>query len=147
MPTIEEHKAQYDSNIKVIAAVSGLEPVPKDWLVTMYFYSALHLVEAKLAKMEIPTDVHRDRNFKVKKHLKPISRFYLDLFYASQASRYNCIEMTQEHVDTAKGNLDQIIAGFAPKKRSSQTSRTRGPRSKAPRPKVDSSGQKDATNT
>jgi len=78
-----------------------------EWVVVGAFYSAVHYVNAYLAKTSprfVPKN-HKERNFYVNsvKELKQISRFYNRLFNKAWAARYTIVSFnlrfSQELID------------------------------------------------
>ncbi len=112
MPSVDEHHKQYSSNVSVIDELYKLVKPPYDWMVTVYFYAVVHLVEKKLAELNYHTDNHLDRGTLVKKLLKNIQISYETLYIESQNARYNCVEMTAGKVNVAKSHFQQIEKYF-----------------------------------
>lgn len=70
---------------------SGVTPPHDDWVITIAFYSALHLVDAYLAEeMNRTPESHRERNQVLRGHplLSSISPEYNSLRSASERVRY-----------------------------------------------------------
>jgi len=84
-----------------------------DWLVTIMFYSALHLIEKKLEiKGESShggPNSHLIRNNKVIRLFpKEIASKYLMLYSSSRKARYDCIPFTPGRVTHLKQCLEII---------------------------------------
>lgn len=108
MPDCKQHQDKYTSNFEVATALATLDKAPNDWIVTLYFYTALHLVEKKLADQEIHSETHTIRFRNIRQHLRQIYVEYQALYNESLEARYNCTEMTPGKVVNAKRNLDLI---------------------------------------
>ena len=114
MPTVSQHSNQYVHN-KEILALSEFDLTKNtnyDWIVTITFYTALHLVEKALASLSNPyhSKKHKDRNnlvFSVD-ILKPIATHYQTLYNQSLRARYNCYSFTTSDVQQVLNYL-QII--------------------------------------
>lgn len=75
----------------------------RDWVVTGYFYSALHWIDAYLVKVNKKTDDgHSSRNTltNTEKELNPISRPYRKLYSYSRNVRYELLEFSAESIRT-----------------------------------------------
>ncbi|PJN53670.1 hypothetical protein PAEVO_03910 [Paenibacillus sp. GM2FR] len=108
MPDCKQHQDKSTSNLEVATALITLDKVPNDWIVTLYFYTALHLVEKKLADKAIHSETHSIRFRNIRQHLRTIFIEYQALYNESLEARYNCTEMTPGKVNNAKQNLDSI---------------------------------------
>ena len=71
-----------------------------DWVVTAYFYSALHWVEAYLIFINKRPENHAIRNNATNTELKltPISRAYRKLYSYGLNVRYDLVEFTPERI-------------------------------------------------
>jgi hypothetical protein len=72
-----------------------------DWVVTGYFYSALHWIDAYLVRESKKTDDgHASRNTltNTDRNLTPISRNYRKLYSYSRNARYELLAFTPEQV-------------------------------------------------
>lgn len=109
MPSVDQHQIQYSSNKNVIGQISSLNPIPFDWIITIHFYAALHLVEKKLAQYKTHNENHKQRNNAIRSPLfRSISADYLALYNESQSARYNCSTMTMGKVKQAEIHLSKI---------------------------------------
>ena len=95
MPTLEQHKNKYEQNKKLLDEELNITNCTNyDWIITVAFYSALHLVEGELAKANIHTKTHTDRDTMVGRNrafIKIRSKYKL-LHDRSRVARYgaNC---------------------------------------------------------
>lgn len=111
MPTTEQHKRQFELNKATIAAVRELNPPPNDWLVTMAFYAAVHLIEGVIVEnFSKGTGDHqsRKRYINMISKLKPIRADYLNLEHYSHDSRYMCRKFKNSDVDKILESLMKI---------------------------------------
>ncbi|MGG4504200.1 hypothetical protein [Paenibacillus polymyxa] len=111
MPTSQQHKRQFESNMAAISAVQKLDTPPNDWLITMAFYAAVHLIEGIIVQT-VPkgTGDHKIRKEYINRiaKLKPIGPFYSTLENYSHKSRYQCKTFKKEEVDKILGYLKAI---------------------------------------
>lgn len=73
----------------------------RDWVVTGYFYSALHWIDAYLIRENKKTDDgHASRNTltNTERELTTISRPYRKLYSYSRNARYNLVEFTAQEI-------------------------------------------------
>lgn len=88
-----------------------MNPAPNNWIVTLYFYSALHLVEEnRWRRFKEDSENHSDRKRYVKRKLRCISDNYLSLYNDSVAARYDCVDMTDEKVQSVKTEYSNLVA-------------------------------------
>jgi hypothetical protein len=90
-----------------------------DWAVTATFYTALHYVEAYLAKKTPPihSQVHPDRDDNIRRDgvLKQVWSNYRDLKNQSVNARYQPhIPFTQTDINDAQKHLESIKRVIAP---------------------------------
>jgi uncharacterized protein (UPF0332 family) len=101
VPTTSEHLARAKQNLR-FAESFDLKTTPYlDWVVTAYFYSALHLVDALLwEKDHLSPELHEHRRDYVrgKWYLRAISFEYRSLKDHSEDARYRLITMTSVKV-------------------------------------------------
>ena len=60
MPRYEDHIKQVNSNLQFLQKINQNAPDHLDWQVTVCFYSALHLVNAHLATLNLQYRNHTD---------------------------------------------------------------------------------------
>lgn len=104
MPATREHVERARQNL-AFAKSFDLKTTPYlDWVVTAYFYAALHLVDALLVENgELPAGMHENRKeyVKTKPYLKPIRDQYRTLKDHSEDARYRLITMTSHKIENA----------------------------------------------
>ena len=91
MPTLEQHKSKYSQNRALLDnELNILSCINYDWIITVSFYSALHLVEGELAKSNIHMKTHTDRAVMVGRNraFDKIRSKYKMLHDRSIAARY-----------------------------------------------------------
>jgi uncharacterized protein (UPF0332 family) len=102
VPSTNEHLERSRRNVR-FAESFDLETTPYlDWVVTAYFYAALHLVDALLAqKNNLHPATHQMRSEKVRTldYLKGIKTEYRDLKEHSENARYNLHLFTSQTVN------------------------------------------------
>jgi hypothetical protein len=117
MGTETEHKEKADHNQRFLETID-----PEnygDWVVTVCFYKALHLVEMLLARDGRHSDNHRARHDTLKREYQDIWRQYLPLYTQSRRARYKVRSISTEtlqYVRTRLSRLESLIAAFPPKK-------------------------------
>ena len=102
MPTTQEHLARAQQNVR-FAESFDLKTTPYlDWVVTAYFYAALHLVDALLwRKDRLNPELHEHRRDYVRQkwYLRAISGEYRSLKDHSEDARYRLITITSVRVN------------------------------------------------
>lgn len=102
MPATSEHLGRARQNLR-FAESFELQTTPYlDWVVTAYFYAALHLVDALLwEKDRLNPELHEHRRDYVKQkwYLRAISCEYRSLKDHSEDARYRLITMTSAKVE------------------------------------------------
>lgn len=103
MATEKEHIRKATYNEKFYKEIVERYP---DWAVTGLFYSALHLVEAFLAKKNIHPEDHKTRLSLVAKvkELKPLFSQYRALYDCSVNARYRMYNFSSEEVSNIYEN-------------------------------------------
>lgn len=93
MPSKAEHisKAEHNENFATTLNSDGSYPDYRDWVVTAYFYSAVHYVEAYLATLGKHSPDHRIRDADIGSDasLQPIYNDYRALKDDSTNARYS----------------------------------------------------------
>ena len=112
MPSIEQHKNQYIHNKQLLGNSELNNDSNNDWLITIIFYCAVHLVELSFAsgKYGFHNDGHQQRNLAVRGDviLKDIACEYLTLYNQSIRSRYKCQNLKKSDVKQAMEILQSI---------------------------------------
>jgi hypothetical protein len=87
MATSSQHILRWKHNRELIPKIPNDY---SDWIVTVVFYTALHAVEAVLAKDGLDITSHRDRNklLSTTGRYEYIRKHYMQLYSLSQTTRY-----------------------------------------------------------
>lgn len=89
MPAIEAHLKLANHNQTVLDLLLQTCDLNPDWVVTVAFYKAVHLVEALFKQIEdFDSCDHYERNAKLKKSYPKIWKLYSSLWMASCVARY-----------------------------------------------------------
>ncbi|HZX13166.1 MAG TPA: hypothetical protein VFF49_02050 [Thermodesulfobacteriota bacterium] len=90
MPSRDEHYSKAEHNER-FANSFALDSTPYlDWVVTGFFYSAIHYIDSYLAHFHsIHPYSHEDRDDKVRRYLRRINKDYRELKDDSKDARYN----------------------------------------------------------
>lgn len=111
MPTTEEHIKKYNENRKLLDTNLNIENCEfYNWIVTVSFYAALHLVEAKLAEDNIDSTDHFARNNNVERFskFKNIRNEYKTLYDKSRVARYDGSFISQKKGQFALKCLEKV---------------------------------------
>ena len=111
MPNTEEHIRKYKENKKLLETNLNIENCDfYNWVVTVSFYAALHLVEAKLSESGIDSKDHFARSNNVERfnQFKNISTQYKTLYDKSRIARYDAAFMNKKKGQFALKCLKQI---------------------------------------
>jgi hypothetical protein len=111
MPDLDAHQTQVEHN-RQAAMVLQQAPHPYlDWVVTMLFYTALHLVDQVLYQnSQLHPRNHRQRHTAIANEpmLASIYRDYRELEHQSRRSRYECTRFRSEDVNRLSARLTKI---------------------------------------
>lgn len=113
---IDVRMLQYKKNKMALQSLQESKFEHYDWIVTITFYAALHLVHSKLvnlltseeARKIINHDSRNDYVCKQKKLGKEVARLYKALYNSSRSARYNCTSVSEESANEAKRNLEVL---------------------------------------
>ncbi|MDD2443598.1 MAG: hypothetical protein PHS52_03750 [Desulfotomaculaceae bacterium] len=112
MPTEAKHLSQYSKNKELLSLREFNITTTKylDWVITIVFYSAIHLVEKELAKMCYHSKSHEKREIAITKHhcLKMIHTEYHSLYMASIKARYDCHSYKEKDAHVFFNHLNKI---------------------------------------
>lgn len=98
---------------RLVSEASPEKPLPNEWVVTIYFYTALHVVEKKLhAEKNIHSKDHTDRFKHISEHYSDILPTYQSMKNDSMTARYKSRRITPEKVEETKENLYTICREF-----------------------------------
>lgn len=104
------HVQKYQRNRRVLHDLLGLESPPYDWVVTVAFYSALHLVENVINSHGVESKNHvvRKRLIREIPRLRVILSSYVELEKESRKSRYELVEINSDNATLAIHYLTAI---------------------------------------
>jgi hypothetical protein len=97
MATVAEHLSQAKHNQSFLETID--RPDYPDWLATVAFYKALHLVEAMFRVGNHKTGSHLRRNNILRKHYLSVWREYKTLYSFARLARYRCLKVKPTDVD------------------------------------------------
>ena len=111
MPTRQQHIKKYEENKLLLGTKLSVENAEfYNWIVTVAFYAALHLVEARLADDNIDSSDHTARNNNVERfnYFQPIRAKYKVLYDRSRVARYDATFMNEKKARFALSCLETI---------------------------------------
>ena len=111
MPSLENHKIKYTQNKALLAKELNIETCQNyDWMITIMFYTALHLVEGELAKTSVHTKTHTDRHTMINRNtvFRNIKAKYKTLHDRSIAARYSGKVATKTKAEYCMQLLEDI---------------------------------------
>ena len=110
MPSRDEHLAQAAKNEKLANTLAKGEFT--DWAVTLYFYTAVHLIESYLSIHGYHCDDHTERNKRISAipQLRQIFHEYQTLKTLSRQARYHAQPITPDDLKRAQEKLAIIQA-------------------------------------
>ena len=114
LPTESEHLARAEKNEKYCdllrSSIQSSETY-RDWEIVGLFYSALHYVDAYLARIPFHPRSHGTRNNLVRmtSELRPIHRSYLTLYDRGRDARYELVEISLDRLTGLRnGEFDAV---------------------------------------
>lgn len=120
MPNTSQHLEQYKKNRLLLdSMISDLSQMPEhpDWAITISFYSALHLIEKRMAELgyENATTDHQTREKMMYRvpEFKSVFSLYNTLKSQSYRARYQCCAFSIIDVRLAVLNLTKIETKYA----------------------------------
>ena len=118
MPAAAQHLEQYRRNKAFFEALFSYKPEQPEWMMTVAFYCAVHLVESWLASLSSPihNESHNDRMSCMDRvpELKRVRKPYIELEKDSRSARYGCVRFTFKHAEAARTRLSEIEAALLP---------------------------------
>ncbi len=108
MGTKTDHKEKAEHNQKFLDCIDPIKYA--DWVVTVGFYKALHLVEMIFAQKGKHSDNHRDRHDTLKRSFQDIWREYRPLYTLSRRARYKVSSISKELMVYAISRLSRVEA-------------------------------------
>src|SRR5262245_40016118 len=97
MATAGEHRQQAEHNQRFLDAIDR-DQYP-DWIATVAFYKALHLVQMLFIKKGIHAGSHTRRNQALKLRFRDIWKSYRLLYSYSRLTRYRCYQAKPAEIE------------------------------------------------
>lgn len=111
MPDLDTHQKQVEHNHQTTAYLQQAGDDYLDWVVTLLFYTALHLVDQVLyhtAQLHPRNHFQRHAAIANTLALTPIYPDYHELEHQSRRSRYECARFTSEEIERLSDGLARI---------------------------------------
>lgn len=112
MPTIAEHKKKYLENKDIVENMLDISKEGhRNWITTICFYAALHIIDMKLAEDNIHSTTHLSREnilIKMKKISPRVTVRYKQLSSLSRAARYDAGAISEKLTNQALTYLHDI---------------------------------------
>lgn len=112
MPKADQHFNQYEKNKLFLIDLLSSKNKQNDWIVTVAFYTALHLVDRTIVT---GSENYQPKNHEIRKKLvdsisslKSIRSQYYYLYMESRKSRYHCNLVKEKVVTSVISNLEKI---------------------------------------
>lgn len=116
MPSEAQHRRQYEHNKELLNipdfCIQSTNYI--DWVVTILFYAAVHVVEMDLARLPYHSLNHeeRERAMARRASCKRILKEYHALYMASRKARYDCHNYTPQDAIVFQNHLARIEKNF-----------------------------------
>jgi hypothetical protein len=117
LPSRDEHVQKAEGNEAFADSIAGANQTQIDWKLIVLFYTAMHYVEAYLAKawgQHVRSHTTRDSYISKEKDLKKIRTQYAHLKYYGYNARYEMDGFTAQDVQDAQADLATLKAGLLP---------------------------------
>ena len=111
MPDLRTHQRLVLHNQEVAKYLLDAGDTYLDWVVTVLFYTALHLVDQVLAyTLDLHPRNHRQRHAAIVRHPEMVSIYpdYRELEYQSRRSRYQGAQFTSQDIQRLMRCLERI---------------------------------------
>ncbi len=116
MPSLQEHRTQWDINHSILKELKAQNRYP-DWAATVAFYTALHSLERFFARHHQHPDNHDERKTILRTYKMQLGlqflRDYLDMYNLSITARYECEQPTSKDIQEQLERLARIDAKMA----------------------------------
>ncbi len=117
MPTRDEHVTKAEGNQTFAESIDTTNQTRIDWKLVVLFYTAVHYVEAYLAKalnQHLRSHTTRDSYISRETNLRKIRDPYAHLKFFGYNARYEVSGFTTQDVQDALGYLAQVKALLTP---------------------------------
>jgi hypothetical protein len=111
MPDLNAHRTQVEHNRQAAIVLQQAPDPYLDWVVTMLFYTALHLIDQVLYQnSQLHPRNHRQRHTAIANEpmLASIYLDYRELEHQSRRSRYECARFSSDDVSGLSARLIRI---------------------------------------
>ena len=111
MPDLITHQRQVAHNRAVAAYLEQAGDEHLDWVVTVDFYTAMHLMDQVLFHQQrLNPRNHQQRHAAIANtpELSPLYADYRELEHQSRQSRYECVRFSKNEVESLKMRLNHI---------------------------------------
>lgn len=111
MPSVSQHKMKYLENKQLLDNEMNIKSnTHYNWVTTIAFYAAVHLVEGELAKNDVHTTTHVSRDGFIEKYsaFRNIRNQYKFLHDKSVIARYTELNINQKKAEQAIRYLNDI---------------------------------------
>lgn len=106
MATAKEHKEKANHNRRFLNTIDAR--VYPDWVATVNFYTAVHLVQMLFQAKGGRSGSHRKRNDTLRKTYPSIWKHYQPLHAFARLARYWCMKVTPEHIPYLERRLAKV---------------------------------------
>lgn len=112
MPSADKHFEQYNHN-KSLLNSSLFDPNHtsfRDWVITIVFYCAVHLIERELASNSLHSGKHSVRSNAIARfqRLRQINPHYNTIYNQSRRARYECCQFSKDDISSLVRLLHEI---------------------------------------
>lgn len=111
MPDLLAHQQQAEHNRAALAHLSRPGDDYLDWVATVLFYTALHIIDQVLAhRARLHPASHRERRLAIQRDsaLRPVFFDFAELEHQSRRARYECVPFNSAEIAALQSRLDQI---------------------------------------
>lgn len=107
MPSYDAHLGKAESNFQFLSSVNRLITGYPDWEVTICFYTALHLMNAHLAKHDLHYRSHNDVDYALNPYGLSPSKITEDVYIAYRSLR--SLSRRARYLVSEKGSNDSSV--------------------------------------
>jgi len=111
MPDLLAHRQQADHNRAATDYLRLAGDEHLDWVATVTFYTALHIIDQALAhRVRLHPANHRERRLAIQRDpmLRPVFSDYAELEHQSRRARYECVRFNSTEISALQSRLDRI---------------------------------------
>ncbi len=101
MPCVSDHIANAKHNRSAVGVLDARGPSYADWVIVLYYYVIIHLIEAALADRGEHSQDHRDRRDRLERQFgRNWRQKYQHLGDITRELRYQCKKPDQKYLNT-----------------------------------------------